>query len=76
MMGKQTPATMIKPEEAILLFRHSTIWEMERAQELYSAFSRETGAPAKLLTWEDLCLLSFVYDTGRIQGMREERKRV
>ena len=80
MYGKTAPAPAVTPEEAIKLFSHAKTEEMYRAMELYEAYRgakevRYSPLWDLLDTWDILRLLSFVYDTGRVQGIREERAR-
>lgn len=72
MIGKYSPQELITPEEAIVLFKHARVTEMYRAKDLYDAYigSRKQSGNA---LWELMSLLSFIYDTGRVQGIREER---
>lgn len=72
MTGYITPPLMITPDEAIVLFKHARVTEMYRAKDLYDAYigSRKQSGNA---FWEFMSLLSFIYDTGRVQGIREER---
>ena len=78
MIGKTMPPARINPEEAIALFRYATIEEMYRVKDLFAEFKkagRLRNAPLweGLDLWDVLSLLSFAYDTGRVQGIREER---
>ena len=78
MIGAKMPPVRINPEEAISLFKYASIEEMYRAKDLFDEFKEARGlrdaALCELLDlWEVMSLLSFVYDTGRVQGIREER---
>lgn len=78
MTGKTMPSVRINPEEAIALFKYATIEEMHRVKDLFDEFKKARelrNAPLweSLDLWDVLSLLSFVYDTGRVQGIREER---
>jgi hypothetical protein len=42
------------------------------AKDLYDFYRAQKGRDSDSL-WDTMSLLSFIYDTGRIQGMREER---
>ena len=80
MNGVKLPPVMIEPEEAIKLFRYAKIEEMYRAKELYEAYIEAEEMTCKPLwdlldKWDLMSVLSFVYDTGRAQGIREERAR-
>ena len=81
MTGKTLPQMRINPEEAINLFKFASIEEMCRAKDLFEMYKKEKGLRNAVLwdlldTWDVMSLLSFVYDTGRVQGMREERAKV
>lgn len=75
---KRLPPVMIEPQEAIALFAHAKTEEMQRAKELYETYRDAKEMRYKPLwdtldLWDIMSLLSFVYDTGRVQGIREER---
>ena len=72
MVGKKLPEKMIGTDEALMLLDYATVEEMHRAMELYRAYRESQGTDSDYL-WDLAKLLSFVYDTGRIQGIREER---
>ena len=72
MLGKKLPPIRITPEEAIALFEYATAEEMYRAKALYDTYREAKGTHTDSL-WDIMSLLSFVYDTARIQGIREER---
>lgn len=74
MNGKHLPPLRIEPQEAITLFTHAKIEEMYRVKDLYTAYREARGTDTDSL-WDIMRLLSFVYDTARIQGIREERAR-
>lgn len=78
MNGVKLPPVMIEPQEAIALFTHAKIEEMQRAKELYETYREAKEVRYKPLwdaldLWDIVSLLSFAYDTGRVQGIREER---
>lgn len=74
MNGKHLPPLRIEPQEAIALFTHAKTEEMYRVKDLYTAYREAKGTDTDSL-WDIMSLLSFVYDTARIQGIREERAR-
>lgn len=74
MNGKSLPPLRIEPQEAIALFAHAKAEEMYRVKDLYTAYREARGTDTDSL-WDIMSLLSFVYDTARIQGIREERAR-
>ena len=73
MTGKNLPAQMITPEEALALFEHSTTEEIMRAKELCDAYQEANPYKDADHRWKFYNLLSFVYGAGRVQGIREER---
>lgn len=74
MNGKHLPLLRIEPQEAIALFPYAKTEEMYRVKDLYTAYREARGTDTDSL-WDIMRLLSFVYDTARIQGIREERAR-
>ena len=80
MRVKVIPPVMIEPKEAVSLSKYMTTGEMERAKSLFEAFQESEGLLDTDLwkcldLWDVMSLLAFVYDTGRVQGIREERAR-
>lgn len=78
MNGVKLPPVMIEPQEAIALFAHAKTEEMQRTKELYETYREAKEVRYEPLwdtldLWDIMSLLSFVYDTGRVQGIREER---
>lgn len=63
---------LIAPAEAMELFRYAGIQEMRIAKDLHDFYRAQKERHSDSL-WDMMSLLSFVYDTGRVQGMREER---
>lgn len=72
MTGKALVQQLIAPAEAMELFKYAGIREMYIAKDLYDFYRAQKGRDSDSL-WDIMSLLSFIYDTGRIQGMREER---
>lgn len=72
MNGVKLPPVMIEPQEAIALFGYAKTEEMYRVKDLYTAYREAKGTDTDSL-WDLMSVLSFVYDTGRVQGIREER---
>lgn len=71
MRGKQKTPQLIKPKEALKLFRYSGLEELDTAIHLYESYYK-----MKYKSGFDFTkFLSFVYNTGRIQGIREERRK-
>lgn len=80
MRGKAIPPVMIEPSEAVRLSKYMTTGEMDRAKSLFEAYQASEGLRdadqwKRLDLWDVMSLLAFVYDTGRVQGIREERVR-
>ena len=74
MVGKKMPEKMISTDEALKLFAYANTEEMHRAMDLYRAYRKTKGTDPDVL-WDLMSLLSFIYDTGRVQGIREERSK-
>lgn len=74
MLEKTAPDQLITPQEAITLFSYANISEMYTAESLYNAYRDQIGIDSDGI-FDTLSLLVFIYDTGRVQGIREERKR-
>lgn len=74
MVGKKMPEEMISTDEALKLFAYAGTEEMHRVMDLYRAYRKTKGTAPDVL-WDLMCLLSFIYDTGRVQGIREERSK-
>ena len=78
MTGCKPTQERIAPEEAMKLFAYASAEEIYRAKALYDTY-RETKDVRNpelwdlLDLWDLISLLSFVYDTGRVQGIRQER---
>lgn len=72
MTGKAPIQQLVAPDEAMELFKYAGIREMYIAKDLYDFYRAQKGRDSDNL-WDTMSLLSFIYDTGRIQGMREER---
>ena len=80
MRGENVPPVKIDPKEAASLFRFARLEEMRRSEALLVEFRRTIEpqaieAAGQDSLWLTLSLLSFVYGTGRVQGIREERAR-
>lgn len=73
MTGKNLPAQMITPKEALALFKYSTLEEVYRSMDLYDAYKESNPYEDSDFQCELFRLLSFIYGAGRVQGIREER---
>lgn len=59
-------------ERVMSLFRYAGCQEMHIAKDLHDIYREQRGKNGDRL-WDMMSLLSFIYDTGRVQGIREER---
>ena len=81
MRGKNAIKPRITPAEATRLFKFSGCDEIVIADELLNQYNANAADVERIEPknsadkWRFLELLSFVYDTGRVQGIREERAR-
>lgn len=78
MTGCKATQERISPEEAIKLFAYAGSEEIYRVKDLYDTYMATKGVLNPKLwdlldLWDVVSLLSFVYDTGRVQGIRQER---
>lgn len=74
-MANRERRVLITPKEALSLFGFSTIGSIYRAEDLRKAYEANQEEHIQGNRWDTMCLLAFIYDTGRIQGIREERVR-
>lgn len=72
MIGKAPLQQFIEPAEAMSLFHYAGCQEMRIAKDLHDIYREQRGRDSNSLL-DMMSLLSFVYDTGRVQGIREER---
>lgn len=63
---------LISKEEALRLFNHTGIREIYTAMELYQ-FYREKIGTNKEENWD---VITFIYNTGVVHGIRKERKKL
>ena len=78
MTGCKPTQERITPEEAMKLFDFASVEEIYTAKALYDTYreNKEVSDPViwdLLELWDLMSLLAFVYDTGRVQGIRQER---
>ena len=74
MLGKSEHIPLVSVDKALKLKHYMTIGEMYTVKELSDAYRKRFGYDREPL-WDTLSLLSFVYEIGRIQGMREVRRK-
>lgn len=72
MTGKEPVNPLITPAEAFELSKHINVSETQLAIELFDFF-RAHRITSREPYWDLACALAFIYDTGRVQGIREER---
>ena len=76
MIQKNTPPELITAREAAELSkRHGTLDDIYRADDIYNAFYELKDIPDKDFRFAFLCAIGTVYAAGRIQGIREERRK-
>ena len=77
MIEKKHTKELITPEEIVSITgRAGTIDSINRARDIEQAFLElNKGSDCSGNKWTYYCLLSAIYDGGRIQGIREERAR-
>lgn len=69
---------MITLLEAVRLSEYTTLESAERVSALWRSWQchmKAAGACDPDPLWEFISALAFVYDVGRVQGIREERAR-
>lgn len=71
---KSIEQPLITVAEALELSEHIKLSETCIAMELFDAFEDKHGS-AEYSLWNLACSVTFVYDAGRVQGIREERAR-
>jgi len=74
MNGKEAIPELITPSEALKLFKHSKIKEMYTVVDLYNAYYSQNESIGTL-GFKRVMFLSFLYDTGVVQGMRAARRK-
>ena len=76
MTGKCRPPRLITPEEAVKVFGYASIDSFFEVAKLWKYGSLNIkhlhGEPVSFV---HTALLAFIYETGRVQGIREERAR-
>ncbi len=75
---------LLECTEAVKLFDYAAVGDLQKTKDLYTEFINLYGkskyGDIEKLTREDrfynkICLLMFFYRFGKIEGIREERKR-
>lgn len=72
---KDTPPELITPAEAARISKKAgTTESIERAIAIIEKYY-PPAAPLFMQNWTLACIAATIYDTGRIQGIREEKQR-
>ena len=75
MIGKDHEPILIAPEEvADICSRAQTVGSIYRALDIRNAIIAAKKGEADE-QWVTMCVLAAIYDGGRIQGIREERRK-
>lgn len=72
---RPTPGRLVDPEAFVSLYKHRATCEATyRAKEIQDAWFRlERGEPDR--TWVYMSMIGAIYEAGRLQGIREERRK-
>lgn len=62
---------LVDPAEAVKLFGRCSLAVIANVRKFYEV--HEAQSEEYKTSWGDLGLLGFIYQTGRVQGIREER---
>lgn len=71
-MKKKQEAELMNNKEAVRLFEYATLGDLLRAKELYRSW-REINKNEQDLNYVFVSALGFIYNTGRLQGIKDER---
>ena len=71
---KNTVQILAEPSEIVALTKHSTVQSMDAALDVWAEWERH-GHKTGVVEYDLQLLLSAIYDAGRVQGIREERRR-
>ncbi len=75
MIMNTTPPELITAQEAATLsFNFGTTDDIFRANDIYNEFMKLKGYESDA-RWKFLCAIAAIYTAGRIQGIREERRK-
>lgn len=77
MVGNGKAQLLISPQEAITIARkYGTVDTIDIALELYKEWNSQTSTDIWTghRDFSFMCMLSTIFDAGRIQGIREERQ--
>lgn len=78
---KTDPEQLVTAEEVVaIMAKAGDVEDIRRAREVAEAYPAENKGTAAFLSvlfneWDFMCLLSNVYQAGRIQGIREQRQK-
>ncbi len=66
---------LVTAQEAVTLIKYRTISDFEICEQISAAHFKKTAAqPKNGSTWNYMTLLATIWNAGRVQGIREERK--
>ena len=75
MIQRTTPPELITPQEAAALSdKFGTTDDIYRADDIYKEFMKLKGSESDNRL-KILCAIAAIYTAGRIQGIREERRK-
>lgn len=71
---REAPAELITPQEITAIMRRAgTIEDINRALAIAQEYINQNAAPAIKIERDLLCMLSNIYQAGRLQGIREQK---
>lgn len=67
---------LVTAQEAVELVEYRTILDFEICEQISAAHFKKTAAqPKNGSTWNYMTLLATIWNAGRVQGIREERRK-
>lgn len=74
MVGEMPITELISPQEALSLSQFITAGEISIAMDLITTYLQQNPLRENC-KWDIMLLITYVYSTGRVQGIREERQK-
>lgn len=74
-MKTQTQEQLVSPKEAIHLYQYATVVSVYLAKEIAEEYAKTKHISLANQPFEFFVLLSLLLETGRIQGIRQERQK-
>lgn len=74
MVGEMPITELISPQEALSLSQFITAGEIIIAMNLITTYLQQNPL-SENFKWDIDLLIAYVYSTGRVQGIREERQK-